>query len=122
MALPRGVLKCYATAEVSPEAYDPKFRPVGKQTIEDTGPLNTTRMETIDDDIADATVDYIRRQHEAQNPFSAPICSGLLATLHIRSRRVRRVPGARGILPRNEIRSSSSATADSTLRSRGAIQ
>ena len=26
-------------------------------------------METIDDDIADATVDYIKRQHAAGNPF-----------------------------------------------------
>ncbi len=35
----------------------------GGQIIEDTGPLNKKRMETIDDDIADATVDYIKRQH-----------------------------------------------------------
>ena len=66
---PRGVLKCKATDEVSTEPDDPKFGPVGKQTIEDTGPLTTKRMETIDDDIADATVDYIKRQHEAGNPF-----------------------------------------------------
>ena len=38
-ALPRGVLKCKATDEVSTEPDDPKFGPVGKQTIEDTGPL-----------------------------------------------------------------------------------
>src|SRR6202161_871732 len=35
MALPRGVLKCKATGEVSTEPDDPKFGPVGKQTIED---------------------------------------------------------------------------------------
>jgi arylsulfatase A-like enzyme len=68
-ALPRGVLKCKATAEVSTEPDDPKFGPVGKQTIEDTGPLTAKRMETIDDDIADATVDYIKRQHDAGKPF-----------------------------------------------------
>ena len=67
-ALPRGVLKCRATDEVSAEPDDPKFGPVGKQVIEDTGPLDTKRMETIDDDITDATVDYIKRQHEAGNP------------------------------------------------------
>ena len=63
------MLKCKATDEVSTEPDDAKFGPVGKQTIEDTGPLTTKRMETIDDDIADLTVDYIKRQHEADNPF-----------------------------------------------------
>ena len=69
LAKPRGVLKCTALDDESTEPDDPKFGPVGKQTIEDTGPLNTKRMETIDDDIADATVDYIKRQHDAGNPF-----------------------------------------------------
>ena len=54
---------------MSTEPDDPKYGPVGKQTIEDTGPLTKKRMETIDDDIADATVDYIKRQHSAGNPF-----------------------------------------------------
>jgi arylsulfatase len=66
---PRGVLKCKATDEVSTEPDDPKFGPVGKQTIEDTGPLTAKRMETIDDDIADRTVEYIKRQHAADTPF-----------------------------------------------------
>jgi arylsulfatase A-like enzyme len=69
LAHPRGVLKCKATDEVSTEPDDPKYGPVGKQTIEDTGPLTKKRMETIDDDIADATVDFINRQHTAGNPF-----------------------------------------------------
>jgi arylsulfatase A-like enzyme len=69
LALPRGVMKCKATDEVSGEPDDPKFGPVGKQTIEDTGPLTAKRMETIDDDIADTTVEYIKRQHDAGNPF-----------------------------------------------------
>ena len=69
LAHPRGVLKCNATDEVSTEADDPKYGPVGKQTIEDTGPLTKKRMETIDDDIADAAVDYIERQHSAGKPF-----------------------------------------------------
>jgi arylsulfatase A-like enzyme len=71
MALPRGVLKCKATGEVSTEPDDPKFGPVGKQTIEDTGPLNKKRMETIDDEITELTVDYIQRQHQAGKPFFA---------------------------------------------------
>jgi len=68
-ALPRGVLKCKALDEVSTEPDDPRYGPVGKQTIEDTGPLGKKRMETIDDDIADATVDYIKRQHTAGTRF-----------------------------------------------------
>ncbi len=71
LALPRGVLKCRATDEVSKEPDDPKFGPVGKQAIEDTGPLDTKRMETIDDETTDACVDYIKRQHEAGIPFFA---------------------------------------------------
>ena len=63
------MLKCRATDEVSNEPDDPKFGPVGKQVIEDTGPLDTKRMETIDDETTDACVDYIKRQHEAGNPF-----------------------------------------------------
>jgi arylsulfatase len=48
LALPRGVLKCRAADEVSTEPDDPKFGPVGKHAIEDTGALDTKRMETID--------------------------------------------------------------------------
>jgi arylsulfatase A-like enzyme len=69
LAHPRGVLKCTAIDEASTEPDDPKYGPVGKQTIEDTGPLTKKRMETIDDDIADATVDYIKRQHASGAPF-----------------------------------------------------
>ena len=48
LALPRGVMDCKALDEVSTEPDDPKFGPVGKQTITDTGPLTAKRMETID--------------------------------------------------------------------------
>ena len=57
--------------EDSNEPDDPKYGPVGKQRIEDTGPLTSKRMETIDDEIADATVDYIKRQHAARAPRSS---------------------------------------------------
>jgi hypothetical protein len=58
LALPRGALKCRATDEVSSEPDDPKFGPVGKQVIEDTGALDTKRMETIDAEATGACVDY----------------------------------------------------------------
>ena len=53
---PRGVIRSYANAD-------------GTQTIEDTGPLTTKRMETCDEEFRDATIDFINRQHEADKPF-----------------------------------------------------
>jgi len=54
---PRGVLRCKATGVDDPPE-DPRFGKVGKQTIEDTGPLNKNRMETINDETGDATIDF----------------------------------------------------------------
>ena len=47
---PRGVLKCKAT-DKDDETEEPRYGEVGKQKIEDTGPLTKKRMETIDDDV-----------------------------------------------------------------------
>ena len=66
---PRGVIHSWATDEVSTEPDDSKYGPVGKQRIEDTGPLTKKRMETIDDDTTDACVDFIRGQVSADTPF-----------------------------------------------------
>ncbi|MGC8642513.1 MAG: arylsulfatase [Isosphaeraceae bacterium] len=65
---PRGVLRCKATPRDDPTV-DPRFGRVGKQTIEDTGPLTKKRMETIDDETSDAAADFIRRQNAAGKPF-----------------------------------------------------
>jgi arylsulfatase len=65
---PRGVLRCKAT-DVDDPTDDPRFGRVGKQTIEDTGPLTKKRMETIDDETSDAAVDYIKRHATAGKPF-----------------------------------------------------
>ena len=37
--------------------------------IEDTGPLTKKRMETIDDEIVGACIDFIKRQKESDTPF-----------------------------------------------------
>jgi len=37
--------------------------------IEDTGPLTKKRQETIDEEFLGATLDFIDRQHKAENPF-----------------------------------------------------
>jgi arylsulfatase len=65
---PRGVLDCKAT-DRDDTTDDPRFGKVGKQACKDTGPLTKKRMETIDDDIADRAVDFIKRQNSAGRPF-----------------------------------------------------
>ncbi len=65
---PRGVLDCKAT-EVDDPTVDPRFGRVGKQSIQDTGPLTRKWMETIDDDTAARAVDFIERQSKADKPF-----------------------------------------------------
>ena len=39
------------------------------QTIEDTGPLTTKRMETMDEEFTDGALDFIERQAKADKPF-----------------------------------------------------
>src|SRR5215213_8829985 len=46
---PRGVLKCKAS-DSDDATVDPAFGRVGKQTIENTGALDTKRMETVDEE------------------------------------------------------------------------
>src|SRR5205809_6538509 len=65
---PRGVLKCKASDKDDPTEH-PRWGRIGKQTIEDSGPLTRKRMETIDDETSDAAVDYITRQAKANKPF-----------------------------------------------------
>ena len=49
---PRGVIKSFADGK-----------------IEDTGPLTKKRMETVDDETADAAIDFMQRQVKAGKPF-----------------------------------------------------
>jgi arylsulfatase A-like enzyme len=65
---PRGVLRCKAS-DTDDATIDPRFGKVGKQTIEDSGPLTKKRMETIDDETSAAAIDYMKRQHAANKPF-----------------------------------------------------
>ncbi|MEK6335734.1 MAG: arylsulfatase [Acidobacteriota bacterium] len=65
---PRGVMDCKASATDDPTV-DPRFGKVGKQVCTDTGPLTKKRMETIDDDTADRSVDFIKRQNAAGKPI-----------------------------------------------------
>jgi arylsulfatase A-like enzyme len=65
---PRGVLKCKATDRDDPTE-DLRFGRVGKQTIDDTGPLTRKRMETVDEEFLASSLDFIDRQHRAGTPF-----------------------------------------------------
>ena len=58
---PRGVLKCKATDKDDPTV-DEQFGKVGKQTIENTGPLPKERMETVDEEFLASALDFIDRK------------------------------------------------------------
>jgi arylsulfatase A-like enzyme len=67
---PRGVLHTYATDTDDPTE-DPRFGRVGKQKIEDTGSLNTKRMETVDEEFLGAAMKFIDKNAKANKPFFA---------------------------------------------------
>ncbi|WP_129777942.1 arylsulfatase [Peristeroidobacter soli] len=65
---PRGVIRSFAT-DRDDATEEPRWGRVGKQKIEDTGPLTRQRMETCDDDFVAAARDFITRQTKAGTPF-----------------------------------------------------
>jgi arylsulfatase A-like enzyme len=78
---PRDILRCWATDKDDPTE-QPRWGRVGKQRIEDTGPLTTKRMETCDDDFAAAAKDFIKRQNAAGKPF---FCWVNFPRMHLRT-------------------------------------
>jgi arylsulfatase A-like enzyme len=65
---PRGVMRTKAT-DVDDTTEQPRWGRIGKQTIEDTGPLTKKRMETIDDETSTAAEDFMDREVKAGKPF-----------------------------------------------------
>jgi arylsulfatase len=65
---PRGVLHCVATDKDDPTD-EPRWGRVGKQKVEDTGPLTKKRMETIDEEITDRALAWMEAQAKADQPF-----------------------------------------------------
>jgi arylsulfatase A-like enzyme len=65
---PRGVIHSWAT-DKDDLTEMPRWGKVGKQKIEDTGPLTKKRMETCDDEFVAAATDFIKRQKQAGKPF-----------------------------------------------------
>jgi arylsulfatase len=66
--MPRGVMHTYAT-DVDDPTEEPRFGRVGKQKIEDTGPLTKKRMETVDAEMLPYAKDFIRRAVDNDQPF-----------------------------------------------------
>lgn len=65
---PRGVIHSWATKEDDPHE-QPRWGRIGKQKIEDTGPLTRKRMETCDVEFVEAAQDFIKRAHAVDKPF-----------------------------------------------------
>lgn len=65
---PRGVLHTWATDTDDPTS-DPKFGRVGRQKIEDTGPLTRKRMETIDQEVTAETLKWLDKNGRGDKPF-----------------------------------------------------
>jgi len=65
---PRGVIHSFATDKDDPTVEE-RWGKVGKQKIEDTGPLTKARMETCDDEFVAAASDFIKRAQKGDKPF-----------------------------------------------------
>jgi arylsulfatase len=65
---PRGVLKCVATERDDPTV-DPQFGRVGKQKIVNTGPLDTKRMQTVDEEFLASAIDFMERKTKEGGPW-----------------------------------------------------
>ena len=59
------MLHCIASDTDDPTV-DQRFGRVGKQTIEDTGPLTKKRMETVDDEFTAAALKFMEKAHEGR--------------------------------------------------------
>ncbi len=65
---PRGVIHSWATDE-DDATDEERYGRVGRQKIEDTGPLTRKRMETIDDEVLDHALDFIDRKNDEGVPW-----------------------------------------------------
>src|SRR5499427_4096497 len=65
---PRGVLHSWATT-TEDATVDPVFGKVGKQRIENTGPLTVKRMETVDEEFLDGALKFLDKAHADRKPF-----------------------------------------------------
>ena len=64
----RGMLDCKASDKGDPTE-DPRFGRIGKQTCIDTGPLSKKRMETVETEMVDRSIDFMDRAVKSDKPF-----------------------------------------------------
>lgn len=65
---PRNMLHCWATDTDDPTEH-PRWGRVGKQKIEDAGQLYAKRMETVDDEILEKTINFMDKARKEDKPF-----------------------------------------------------
>jgi arylsulfatase len=65
---PRNMVHSFAS-DTDDGTVQPRWGRVGKQTIQDAGPLCQKRMETVDEEILQHTLDFIDRAHKDGKPF-----------------------------------------------------
>jgi arylsulfatase len=65
---PRNMVHSWATDQDNP-AEEPRWGRIGKQKIEDAGPLYPKRMETVDDEILDFALKFVDKARADHKPF-----------------------------------------------------
>jgi arylsulfatase A-like enzyme len=65
---PRNMVHSFATDRDDPTE-QPRWGKIGKQRIEDAGPLYPKRMETVDDEILDFTTKFMNKARTDKKPF-----------------------------------------------------
>ena len=65
---PRNMVHSWATDTDDPTVM-PRWGKIGKQKIEDAGPLFPKRMETVDDEILDLSLKFVDKAHSEGKPF-----------------------------------------------------
>ena len=65
---PRGNMDCKATAE-DDSTEEPRWGRVGKQSCKDTGAVTRKRMETIENELLEKSLDFMERAHKEEKPF-----------------------------------------------------
>ena len=65
---PRNMVHSWATATDDPTV-QPRWGKIGKQRVEDAGALYPKRMETVDDEILEHTINFIDKARRENKPF-----------------------------------------------------
>jgi len=67
---PRNMLHSWAS-DIDDNTVDPRWGKVGKQIVEDAGPLPPKRMETVDSEVTDHAINFMQKSIDEDKPFFA---------------------------------------------------